>query len=124
MLYILTVSPVPGMVDSTPADLNTIVLHPGHEAANFVAPCRSWERMRAGIRDGDRVVIDLALRPLAGRVVAALPGGRLIVRRLQQQRSGEVVRTADNPHDAARVIRQWDGFQMLGVVTGVLHVPL
>lgn len=112
------------MDDPIPADLNAIVLQPGHEAASFVAPCRGWEMIGAGIRDGDQVVIDRAARPKEGQVVAALLGGRLIVRRLRQQRGGEVVLTADNPHYAARVIRQSDGFQLLGVVTCVLHFPL
>ena len=79
------------------------------------------ESMRgAGILDGDLVVVDRSLEPRAGRVVVAVCGGEMTLKRLCRRRDGRVALQAENSDFPEFVVGEDLPAEVWGVVVGVV----
>jgi len=80
------------------------------------------ESMRgAGILDGDLVVVDRSVRPRSGRVVVAVCGGEMTLKRLRRLRDGRTVPQAENPDFPELVVGEEVAVEVWGVVVGVVR---
>ena len=80
------------------------------------------ESMRgAGILDGDLVVVDRSLEPRAGRVVVAVCGGEMMIKRLRRLRDGRTVLQAENSDFPEFVVGEDLPAEIWGVVVGVVR---
>jgi DNA polymerase V len=82
--------------------------------------CRSvGQSMEPLLHDGDLLVIDRSINPVAGDLVVATHAGGLTVKRLQHGPKGWVL-ASENPKYPALPIDPEDGVQVWGVVTWAL----
>jgi len=75
---------------------------------------------RAGIFDGDRLIVDRAITPEHGHIVVAILDGEFTEKRLQVLR-GHIVLHAENPRFPDIEIPELSELTIWGVVTWVLH---
>ncbi len=97
---------------ATTLDLNHLVQHP---AATFFMRVSGTGMVAAGIHDGDLLIIDRSLSPVAGRLVVAALAGELVVRRLHQVKEQWQL---TQPGKLAPISEE---FEIWGVVTTVIH---
>lgn len=99
-------------------DLNEHLIK--NKEATFIIRVQGWSMVKAGIHDGDELVVDRSLEPRHHNVVVAIVNGRLTVKRLYKR--GAVVRlTSDNEDHPCIEFKDGDELQIWGVVTTVLH---
>lgn len=104
-----------------PCDLNSLLVQDPESTFLYTVSGDSMDR--AGILDGDRVVVDRALQPVNGDiVVAVLAAHGHTVKRLQAKRN-EALLTAESSNSANKSfqLRPDDGDVIWGVVTGVIR---
>lgn len=75
-------------------DLNQVLIR--HQLATYFLTVSGPSMRDAGIDDGDRLIVDRAVRPRHGDIVLAVVDGELTVKRLYQ-RGGVVKLLAANP---------------------------
>jgi len=98
-------------------DLNEALIR--HPIATYFV-CVKGESMRdAGISDGDRLVVDRAIKPEHGHIVVAVVDGELTVKKLYR-RSGVVKLLAANPTFPEIRMRESTDLEIWGVVTYVV----
>jgi len=91
-----------------------------HPQATFLLRVRGDSMKEAGIFDGDRLVVDRAIRPCHGHiVVAVLDGGDFTVKYLHK-RAGQVRLRAANPTYPDIVPRDGQVLEIWGVVTSAI----
>jgi len=112
-------SPADDYIDR-PLDLHEhLVAHP---AATFFVRASGTSMERAGIHDGDLLVVDRAVRPRDGHVVIAAVHGELTVKRLRRRR-GRVYLVAEGDGDRIpplAVTEEMD-LRVWGVCRYVIH---
>lgn len=108
-------SPADDYIDDA-IDLNREMIVQGHEASTFVLRVEGWSMVKAGIFDGDRIVVDRALEPRQGDVVVAIINNDLTVKRLGRV-DGKLALLPDNPSFAPIVLADGDELEVWGVVT-------
>lgn len=74
----------------------------------------------AGISDGDELIVDKSLEPVAGNVVVAVLDGELTIKRLHITKAGVVLR-AENPAYPDIHVPALSELTIWGVVTRCLH---
>ena len=99
-------------------DLNQLMVQ--HKAATFFVRVRGYSMEQAGIRDGDLLVVDRALKPRSGQIVVAAIDGELVVKRLVRRR-GQVILEAASPDYGPIEIHDGQTLDIWGVVTGVVR---
>lgn len=110
-------SPADDYVDQR-LDLNDHLID--HPAATFFVRVTGDSMTGASIHDGDLLVVDRALEPVAGRIVIAAVNGELTVKRLAL-REGMAWLEPDNPAYAPLPITEGLDCVIWGVVTRVIH---
>ncbi len=85
-------------------------------AATFFARASGPSMRDCGIRDGDLLVVDRSIRPQPGDVVVAVVDGGLVVKRVDRNRQGWLLASA-NPDYPPLPIDQEEGVWIWGVVT-------
>lgn len=97
-------------------DLNDYLVD--NPPATFYARIGGRSMVKAGIFDGDIVVVNRALEPSDGDIVVAVLDGELTLKRLHR-RAGRVILApeSDEPYPSI-VIRQGQELTIWGVVTG------
>ncbi|WP_321966970.1 LexA family protein [Burkholderia cepacia] len=93
-------------------DLNEALIR--HPLATFFVTVRGPSMRDAGIDDGDRLLVDRAVRPRHGDVVVAIVDGELTVKRLYQ-RGGVVKLVAANPTYPEIRLREGQEVEVWGV---------
>lgn len=88
--------------------------------ATFIVRAVGSSMERAGIFDGDRLIVDRSITPQHGHIVIAILDGELTVKRLQLER-GRIVLHAENPAFPDIEIPELSDVSCWGVVTWVLH---
>lgn len=88
--------------------------------ATFIVRAVGSSMERAGIFDGDRLIVDRAITPQHGHIVIAILDGELTVKRLLADR-GRLVLRAENPAHPDIAIPELSDLTIWGVVTWVLH---
>lgn len=101
-----------------PLDLN-VYLAP-HPAATFVVRVAGDSMVRAGIRDGDLLVVDRAREATSGAIVVAVVDGELTVKRLRMGREG-IRLEAENPAYPPIVVHEHTELVIWGVVAHAIR---
>jgi DNA polymerase V len=95
-----------------------------HPEATFCVTVRGRSMTDAGIFDGDILVIDKAITPRNGHIVAAWVDGEFTVKRLGENGIGETVLFPEHPEFKPLPIRHGMEFFVWGVVTYIIHNAL
>ena len=88
--------------------------------STFVVRVTGDSMERAGISDGDELIVNRALEPKDGSVVIAVLDGELTVKRLRITATG-VVLQAENPHYPDIRVPSLSELTIWGVATRCLH---
>lgn len=89
--------------------------------ASFLARVRGNALWEAGLHDGDLVVIDRAVPPLAGSVVLVAGAGGFVLRRLDRAADGKLALEPTGRHHPAGDTPPLREFEILGVARWVVH---
>lgn len=87
--------------------------------STFFFRARGDSMIRAGIFEGDLLVVDKSLTPSSGNIVIAVVDAEMTVRRLIQ-RDGNVTLWPENPKYREMVIKDGQELQVWGVVTSTI----
>lgn len=99
-------------------DLNEHLIH--RRESTFILRVSGWSMLRAGIHDGDELIVDRSLEPQNGHVVIAVVDNELTCKRLLK--SGSVIRLiSENPDYPEIIVDKAQEITIWGVVTRVLH---
>ncbi len=99
-------------------DLNKMLIK--HPAATFFLRVSGNSMIKAGIHDGDILVVDRSLKAQSGKVVIAAVNGELTVKRLLLEK-GRVQLIAENDAYPPIEIEAESELRIWGVVTNVIH---
>lgn len=99
-------------------DLNKYLIK--HPAATFFLRVKGNSMIKAGIHDGDIVIVDRSIPPADGKVVIACVDGELTIKRLSHTHRG-VFLVAENEGYAPIQISSGSDLRFWGVVTTVIH---
>lgn len=100
-------------------DLNELLIK--KPAETFFVRASGSSMIKAGIQDGDMLVVDRSLEPLHGKIVIASLNGELTVKRLHIEKK-KIRLIAENEAFAPIEISEEINFQILGIVTSVIHL--
>lgn len=92
-----------------------------HPQATFLLRTRGESMREAGIRDGDVLVVDRAVRPRHGQVVVAVIDGEFVCKTLSM-RAGRMKLKAANPGYPDVVPQEGQTVEIWGVVTASITV--
>ena len=98
-------------------DLNEELIQ--HREATFFLRVRGHSMVRAGIDDGDELIVDRAITPEHGRIVVAAVDGELTVKRFYQ-RNGVVKLVAESPQFPDIELKNGQEMVIWGVVTKII----
>ena len=74
----------------------------------------------AGIHDGDVVIVDRSIKPVTGKVIIAILGGEMLIRRLEK--TFNKIRLVPETNKLASIdVDPYSDFTVWGVVTYVIH---
>ena len=90
-----------------------------HREATFFVRAKGNSMVRAGIFDGDLLVVDKSLTPASGDIVIAVVDGDLTVKRLIM-RNGTVILKPENPRFKEIEFKDGQELQVWGVVTSTV----
>ncbi|MCP4715561.1 MAG: translesion error-prone DNA polymerase V autoproteolytic subunit [Deltaproteobacteria bacterium] len=110
-------SPAEDYIDAT-LDLNDYLIK--HPAATFFMRVEGESMVNAGIHDGDILIVDRSLEPDDGRVVVAVVGGDMTVKRISK-RGGRILLVPENDAYAVLEVAEDRECWIWGVVTNVIH---
>ena len=91
-----------------------------HPASTFYVRVTGDSMIKAGIHEGDLLVVDRSLNPAPGRVVIAAVDGELTVKRLARE-GGRVLLMPENDDFTPIELREENSVTIWGVVTNVIH---
>ena len=99
-------------------DLNEFLVE--HPAATFFARVRGSSLVAAGIRDDDILIVDSSKEPEDWKIVVASVNGELTVK-IYRNIDGEIFLQSNNMQFLPLKIEPYLKFEILGVVTKVIH---
>ena len=99
-------------------DLNQYLVQ--NKPATFMFTVKGDSMLGAGICDGDKVVVDKALKPKHKDIVVAVVDSEYTIKRLYQSR-GRIELQAENPNYPAITFNEGSELQIWGVVVGVVR---
>jgi DNA polymerase V len=99
-------------------DLNQYLIQ--NKPATFLFTVRGDSMMGASIEDGDKVVVDRALKPKHQDIIVAVVNGDYTIKRLYKYR-GTVELRPENPNYPAITFLDGAELQVWGVVVGVVR---
>lgn len=92
-----------------------------NRVSTFLIRARGHSMIRAGIYDGDELIVDRSIRADDGHVVVAVVDGEMTVKRLRFTDTGGVVLSAENPRHPDIEMEELTDLRVWGVVTRSLH---
>lgn len=92
-----------------------------NRVSTFIIRARGHSMTRAGIFDGDELIVDRAIRPKDGHVVVAVVDGEMTVKRLHFGAGGSVLLRSENLSYPDVEIAELSDLRVWGVVTRSLH---
>lgn len=110
-------SPADDYVEAT-LDLNAYLVQ--HQEATFFVRVKGHSMTGAGIFDGDLLVVDRSIEPVAGKIIIAVIDGELTVKRLAFE-GGRPVLKPQNPHFKDIVLQDAQELLCWGVVTSTIR---
>lgn len=99
-------------------DLNELLIK--KPADTFLVKVTGLSMIKAGIQEGDILIVDRSVEPIHNKIVIASLNGELTVKRLNLRRK-KVWLIAENDAFAPIEISREMSFQILGVVVSVIH---
>jgi len=99
-------------------DLNKHLIR--NPAATFFVRVTGHSMVKAGIHDGDLLVVDRSIEPRDKNVVIAVVNGELTVKRIRI-RKNKLTLEAENENYQSQEINEEMEFEVWGVVTNVIH---
>lgn len=105
-------SPGDDYIDSS-LDLNDLISHP---AATFIMRVEGHSMSETGIRNGDLLIVDRAVKAEDNSIIVAALNGELIVRKLKIHNDGYYL-VSENPQYRPVEIHPEADFEIQGVVT-------
>lgn len=99
-------------------DLNEQLIR--NKPATFFMKVRGEAMIRAGIFDGDTVIVDRSIKPVSGKIVIAVLNGDMIIRRLEH-RLNKVRLLPETDRLSPIEVDPFAEFSIWGVVTYVIH---
>lgn len=99
-------------------DLNQYLVE--NKPATFMFTVKGDSMLGAGICDGDKVVVDKALKPKHKDIVVAVVDGEYTIKRLYQSR-GRIELQPENPSYQPITFSEGNELQIWGVVVGVVR---
>ena len=99
-------------------DLNTYLIQ--NKPATFMFTVRGESMIVAGIHDGDKVVVDRALKPQHKDLVVAVVNGEYTIKRLFKYK-GRIELCPENPDFPSITFSEGQELQIWGVVVGVVR---
>jgi DNA polymerase V len=99
-------------------DLNKHLIR--NPAATFFVKVVGDSMVKAGIHDGDLLVVDRSIEPKDKNVIIAVVNGELTVKRIRI-RKNKLTLEAENENYQSREIDEEMEFEVWGVVTNVIH---
>lgn len=99
-------------------DLNRHLIR--NPAATFFVRVTGDSMVKAGIHNGDLLVVDRSLEPRDKNVVIAVVNGELTVKRIRIRKNGLTLE-AENEAYQSQEINDEIEFEVWGVVTNVIH---
>jgi DNA polymerase V len=99
-------------------DLNRHLIK--NPAATFFVRVAGDSMLKAGIHNGDLLVVDRSIEPRDRNVVIAVVNGELTVKRIRIRRN-KLTLVAENDAYRSREIDEQTEFEVWGVVTNVIH---
>lgn len=99
-------------------DLNTYLIQ--NKPATFMFTVRGESMIVAGIHDGDKVVVDRALKPQHKDIVVAVVNGEYTIKRLFKYK-GRIELCPENPDFPSITFSEGQELQIWGVVVGVVR---
>ena len=99
-------------------DLNEYLIR--NRQATFFLRVSGDSMIGAGIHNGDLLIVDRSLPATHQKIVVAIVGGELLVKRLLRVNK-KVSLAAENPGYAPIEVTEDSGFEVWGVVTNVIH---
>jgi DNA polymerase V len=91
-----------------------------HPAATFFVKASGHSMTKAGILDGDLLVVDRSLEAADGKIVIAALNGELTVKRILK-RSGKLFLVPENDEFTPIEVKEEMDLQIWGVVSHVIH---
>lgn len=91
-----------------------------HPAATFFVRVKGFSMIKAGIQDGDMLIVDRSLEAQSGSIVIAVVNGELTLKRLLIA-GNEVWLMPENPEFQPLQITDGMELQVWGVVAHVIH---
>ncbi len=110
-------SPAESDVEKT-LDLNELLI--SHPAATFFVRVIGDSMQGAGIFSGDILIVDRSIEPAENKIVVAIVNSEFTVKRLKRKK-GRILLAAENPGYPSLEMKEGTDFQVLGVVTYVIH---
>jgi DNA polymerase V len=104
---------------TTEIDLNEHLMP--NRVSTFLIRARGHSMIRAGIFDGDELVVDRSIQAEDGHVVVAVVDGEMTVKRLRYTPDGGVTLSAENPAFPDIRLDELSELRVWGVVTRSLH---
>jgi len=99
-------------------DLNKHLIK--NPAATFFVRVTGDSMVKAGIHDGDLLVVDRSIEPRDKNVVIAVINGELTVKRIRIKKN-KLTLEAENENYQSQEINKEMEFEVWGVVTNVIH---
>lgn len=100
-------------------DLNEYLMP--NRVSTFLIRARGHSMVRAGISDGDELIVDRSILAQDGHVVVAVVDGEMTVKRLSLLPDGSVILSAENPQHPNIEIAELSELRVWGVATRSLH---
>jgi len=110
-------SPADDYIDKK-LDLNEYLIK--HPSATFFVQVRGESMIKAGIHNGDILVVDRSLEPSDEKVVIAVINGEFTVKRIKRLNEALYLIPESDQYSPMAVEEEAD-FQVWGVVTYVIH---
>ena len=92
-----------------------------NKPATFFMRMNGDAMSRAGIEQGDILVVDRSLKPANGKIVVSVVDGELLVRRYQQT-FNKLFLKAEGPGYTDTELGEFSNYMAWGVVTCVIHM--
>ncbi len=99
-------------------DLNEHLIQ--HPSSTFFVRAQGNSMVKAGIQDGDLLIVDRKLFPKEGSIIVASLHGELTVKRLRYDKEG-IYLCPENEAYAPIRVTDTDHFTVWGVVTNAIH---
>lgn len=99
-------------------DLNDLIEHP---AATFIVRVSGYSMTRAGIFDGDFLIVDRSIKPRSGQIVVAVTVGDMVVKRLRKKAGRWWLVPETQDHDEFQAVEMGEDSEIWGVVKNVVR---